>query len=120
MLAIDELSMTNDNPIDDDFNIIDFRKEAMEALNDDLNTAKAISVVDAAIKYLNNKIKNGFVDESFNMLNEVIAILGFDYEIKNLAADEIHEIKKWQKLVQTKKFEEADALRKKLLKKKII
>jgi cysteinyl-tRNA synthetase len=120
MLAIDELSMTNDNPIDDDFNIINFRKEAMEALNDDLNTAKAISVVDAAIKYLNNKIKNGFVDESFNMLNEVLAILGFDYEIKNLAADEIHEIKKWQKLVQTKKFEEADALRKKLLKKKII
>jgi cysteinyl-tRNA synthetase len=51
MLAIDELSMTNDNPIDDDFNIINFRKEAMEALNDDLNTAKAISVVDAAIKY---------------------------------------------------------------------
>jgi cysteinyl-tRNA synthetase len=94
MLAIDELSMTNDNPIDDDFNIINFRKEAMEALNDDLNTAKAISVVDAAIKYLNNKIKNGFVDESFNMLNEVLAILGFDYEIKNLAADEIHEIKK--------------------------
>lgn len=88
---------------------IDFPKEFMEALNDDLNLPKALSVVWENIDKLD---KNSIlkVDEvlGLGLKDYKREIVEYPQEVKDLLI-------KRQELRQEKKFEEADQIRKKIV-----
>jgi cysteinyl-tRNA synthetase len=120
MNAIGEISILSNTPIDSEFNELNFFNEVMMELDNDLNTAQAISIIDKLMKYLNQTLKEKKLDNAFEMFNQVLEVMGFVYEIKNISSSEIEEIKTWKKLIDEKKFTEADTLRSKLEKSNLI
>ncbi|AXH15972.1 cysteine--tRNA ligase [Malaciobacter mytili] len=107
----------------------EFKEELMNALNDDLNTAKAISIIDEMITKANDTLTNEPKNKNFK--KELVANLEFIEEILGVATLDAYEyfqfgispeqkqniealIKKRVEAKQNKQFDEADNIREEL------
>lgn len=94
-----------------------YRQKFIEAMDDDLNTADAISVVFELIKQVNSYVKDGcskeFAERSLSLLNELTGVLGLlrdkhegalDEEIDRLVAER-------QDARSSRDFKRADEIR---------
>lgn len=120
MKAIGDITITNNFPIDNDLNELNFYEDTIQELSNDLNTAQVISIVDQILKHLNQNIKDKKIDQSYEMLSNILNILGFSFEIKNISNENIEELKTWKQLIDQKNYDQADELRKKFEKDNII
>ena len=101
-------------------------KKFDEAMDDDLNTADAISAIFELVKYSNTKIKEGITSEYASKLYETLKtlsdVLGLKCEVKEeiLDADILALIEERTAAKKNKDFARADAIRDELLSKGII
>ena len=98
-----------------------FRTKFEEAMDDDLNTADALSTVFELVKYINTNISEESpkeaVDKAGALLDELCGILGIKTERKKEVLDEDIEklIEERQAARKAKDFARADAIRDELL-----
>ncbi|MDY6221812.1 MAG: cysteine--tRNA ligase [Candidatus Alectryocaccobium sp.] len=98
-----------------------FRTKFEEAMDDDLNTADALSTVFELVKYINTNISEESpkeaVDKAGALLDELCGILGIKTERKKEVLDEDIEklIEERQAARKAKNFARADAIRDELL-----
>ena len=98
-----------------------FRTKFEEAMDDDLNTADALSTVFELVKYINTNISDEspkeVVDKAGALLDELCGILGIKTERKKEVLDEDIEklIEERQAARKAKNFARADAIRDELL-----
>lgn len=98
-----------------------FRTKFEEAMDDDLNTADALSTVFELVKYINTNISDESpkeaVDKAGALLDELCGILGIKTERKKEVLDEDIEklIEERQAARKAKNFARADAIRDELL-----
>ncbi|WP_338985153.1 cysteine--tRNA ligase [Spiroplasma endosymbiont of Diplazon laetatorius] len=118
--AIGESMLTNQTPIDDDFNSYKYITKFRAIIKNDLNTPMAISLVDEMCKNINKQIKNKLIDLTYSKLKSILDILGFKFEIKKLTIEDITKIKEWKALISQKEFDKADELREELKQENII
>ncbi len=104
----------------------DYRTKFEEAMDDDLNTADAISAVFELVKYANSYITEEssaeLVQKAYDLLKELCGILGLEVERKTVALDEEVEslIAERQAARKAKNFARADEIRGQLLEMGII
>ncbi|WP_339020953.1 cysteine--tRNA ligase [Spiroplasma endosymbiont of Atherix ibis] len=117
---VGELILTNNTPIDDNFNSYKYLTKFKKFLNDDLNTPLVISLIDEMCKSINKQIKNKMLDSTYLKLKTILKTLGFSFEIKDLSNKDIDKIKKWREMISKKNFQKADKLRNELKEENII
>ena len=85
------------------------------AMNDDFNTANAISTLYALVKTVNKltraKAKIGECQHALQFLEVTLDVLGFDLKAKRLTDDDKDLFRKWNQARQLKNFDLADELR---------
>lgn len=98
----------------------EFEARYHEAMEDDFNTADAISIVFELVKFANTYAKEGaskpFVKATLDLFNKLVNILGLIYEVQGetegLTDDEIKAyIEKRKEAKKAKDFAEADHIR---------
>ena len=104
----------------------EYRKKFEEAMDDDFNTADAISVVFELVKFANTEVGEGsskaFAGALLEELTSLADILGFTLEKKEESLDEEVErlIAERQAARKAKNFARADEIRAELLEKNIV
>ena len=95
----------------------EYKKKFIEAMDDDLNTADAISVIFELIKDINTQTKDGaskeFAQKSLNSITELTSVLGLLSESEENQIDgEIEQlVQERQKARKEKDFKRADEIR---------
>ena len=104
-----------------------YRQEFIRAMDDDLNTADAISAIFELITAINTAVKDGsskeFAEKSMEILMELADVLGLLQQDKEEAPidDEIKAlVEERQEARKNKNFARADEIRKELLEKNIV
>ncbi|AGR41734.1 cysteine--tRNA ligase [Spiroplasma diminutum] len=119
-VSIGDLILTNQTPIDDDFNSYKYITKFRSILKNDLNTPMAISLVDEMCKNINKQMKTKTVDLTYAKLKSILNILGFNFNIKKISIEDIEKLKEWKMLISQKEFDKADKLRESLKQENII
>lgn len=93
-----------------------------DIMNDDFNTANAITYLIDLIKIANNKVRNYSSDliDIYSKIKGVCFVLGLKINEEELLEEEVKLYTSWQELKQMKKYEEADELYNKLKEKDIV
>lgn len=90
-------------------------------MQDNLNTAMAISVIDKITKDLNVEIRNKKLNiNKWSLLKKILDTLGFKYQIPVIDDEAKAEIMAWKKYIKDQDYEKADKVRNKLIEKGII
>lgn len=97
----------------------------VEALNDDLNTPNAISVVYELVKKINQAVRQKEIDGNLvstlvNTLEKMLYVLGIEFEKIEMSEEDKETYHAWRDAVTNKDFETADTLRAKLIEKGIL
>ena len=92
----------------------------LKYLNDDLNTANAIMVIDDIIKKIQNIKDNSIINTKFLIINKMLETLGLLLDIQILTNNDIVLLNEWNELKDNKNYKEADALRSLLAEKGIL
>ena len=97
----------------------------MDALNDDLNTPNAISVVYEVVKKINQAVRQREIDvENLSVLvhtlEKMLYILGIEFEKITMSEEDKEMYQNWRNAVKEKDFETADTLRQTLIEKGIL
>jgi cysteinyl-tRNA synthetase len=95
-------------------------KKYLDALEDDLNTSLAISVVFDTVKEINQLLRVKEIDlealaQDFNALIDMLHILGIYIELHDFNKDDIALYNDWMNAKNNKDFNKADELRTKLI-----
>ena len=113
---------------DDKAELIKFWKSFNKSMNDDFNTAQAVSVIFELVRFINLKrhvFSKTFAQETLNMLNELLSVLGLEFEfLENKDSEDdayIEEIiKKRAKAREEGDYILADQIRDELSKRNVI
>jgi cysteinyl-tRNA synthetase len=97
----------------------------IDALNDDLNTPNAISVVYELVKKINQAVRQKEIDGNLvstlvNTLEKMLYVLGIQFEKIEMSKEDKETYHAWRDAVTNKDFETADTLRAKLIEKGIL
>ena len=96
----------------------------IEAMNDDLNTPNAVSVVFDTVKQMNQAIRKRPIGENLPALvaslEKMMYVLGIKLDKKEMDASDIQTYVDWRAAVKEKNFEVADQLRASLQEKGIL
>ena len=97
----------------------------IDALNDDLNTPNAISVVYEVVKKINQAVRQREIDvENLSVLvhtlEKMLYILGIEFEKITMSEEDKEMYQNWRNAVKEKDFETADTLRQTLIEKGIL
>jgi len=103
----------------------EFKKDFLEAMNDDLNTPNGYKVVFDVVKQLNTEIRArdisyDRVGELIEALEWMLGILGIEVEKVVLSDDDRALYAKWQKAKAEKDFAAADSYRSELAKRDLL
>lgn len=95
------------------------------ALNDDLNTPNAISVVYEIVKKINQTVRQKEIDVNqlsilVHSLEKMLYVLGIEFEKVVMSEEDKNIYKSWKDAVKERNFEKADAYRNKLMEKGIL
>lgn len=96
-----------------------------EILEDDLNTSNALTAILEQVKVLNGVLRSqtkdlGQIERAYATLMKMTALLGFKFEVKVLADEDIALYRDWEYEKQKKNFTKADALRQVLMKRGVL
>ncbi len=104
--------------------ILNIKNNFIASMENDFNTANAITSVFSMTKLANNLIRD--VNTSFDTLmqalkclKELLWVLGIEVDIKPLTTEEKDLVNKWNLAKREKRFEEADELRLEIVKRNI-
>ncbi len=104
--------------------ILDEIKNFNDAMDNDFNTANAITALQGILKITNlNLRKNNnqkILNELFVALNYMVSILGFKIDANPVTDKDRDTYKKWQDARKNKEFDKADEYRKALIEKGIL
>jgi cysteinyl-tRNA synthetase len=93
-------------------------------MDDDFNTANAITALQATIKLTNQNIRKPnnleLLNQAYLTLKYMIDILGLRISVNRIEKDDRIIYKNWQNARKSKNFEEADRLRKTLVEKGVL
>ncbi len=97
----------------------------LKALADDLNTSLAISILFEELKKLNMTLRQKTIDfkvlaKSLNTCNHMLSILGMEEVNKIFTEEEKNLYHQWNDFKKNQMYEQADQLRKELIKKGIL
>ena len=96
----------------------------IEAMNDDLNTPNAVSVVFEIVKQINQAIRKRPLDAALPALivslEKMMYVLGIRLDKKVMSEEDVQNYVDWKAAVKAKDFETADALRAQLQEKGIL
>ncbi len=96
----------------------------IETLNDDLNTANALTLIIEQVKVVNQCIRQKDKLEelvvAFMTLDEMLQVLGFSFTYPKLEARDFDDLCAWEELKREKRFQEADTMRQKLIERGIL
>ncbi|WP_027063527.1 cysteine--tRNA ligase [Mesoplasma seiffertii] len=99
-------------------------EEFNDQMDNDLNTALVLTIIDRVIKEINKELNNPDQTEwisKFNSLKKIFSILGFTDLLNIEYTGEEQEIfKAWKLALADKDFEVADKLREELVRKKLV
>ena len=97
----------------------------IDALNDDLNTPNAISVVYEVVKKINQAVRQREVDTEnlavlVHTLEKMLYVLGIEFDKISMTQEDKVMYQNWRSAVKEKDFETADTLRAALIEKGIL
>lgn len=97
----------------------------LDAMNDDLNTPNAITVLQAAIKKLNQSLRQREKDYDAiasltKAVEQMCQVLGIALQAKTPDAADLELYRNWKAAVAAKDFDQADGLRKQLMEKNLV
>ena len=97
----------------------------IDALNDDLNTPNAISVVYEVVKKINQAVRQREIDVEnlavlVHTLEKMLYILGIEFDKITMSEEDKEMYQNWRSAVKEKDFETADTLRAALIEKGIL
>lgn len=97
----------------------------IEALNDDLNTPNAISVVYELVKKINQCVRQREIDVNLlaklvHTLESMLHILGVELDRVEMSVEDKETYRNWKACVKAKDFEKADVYRATLIEKGIL
>ena len=100
-------------------------QEFIDALNDDLNTPNAISVVYEVVKTINQTLRSRPMPteklaSSTKALETMLSVLGIELDAIHLSEEDKKMYRDWRKAVKEKEFAVADSYRSKLQEKGIL
>lgn len=100
-------------------------QEFIDALNDDLNTPNAISVVYEVVKTINQTLRSRPMPteklaSSTKALETMLSVLGIELDVIHLSEEDKKMYRDWRKAVKEKEFAVADSYRSKLQEKGIL
>ena len=104
---------------------VDRYNEFMEAMEDDLNTPNAYTVMIDVVKQLNQALRSRAIDsdivsKDYNALRMMLDVLGIKVEKMELSEDDKQLYQKWMDAKSAKDFATADSLREELQKRAIL
>lgn len=116
-LQIQKNIVVNDKKEITNSEVLQIKKEFVDALSSDFNTANALTAIIKTVKLINTLIRQKNFDENYaidllEMLNEQMWVLGIDKDILALNDDQLKIVLEWQNARNEKNFELADELRK--------
>jgi cysteinyl-tRNA synthetase len=118
-----EDAFNEDREIDNE-ELNSFMKDFKNSMDNDFNTANAITALQAVIKLTNQNTRKpnnlDVLNQAFLVLKYMIDILGLDININRIKIEERAIYKEWQNARISKDFETADRLRKTLVEKGIL
>lgn len=115
-----ELDYNSTNRCDiKDGNLLAIKEEFINALEDDFNTANAISTIFKIVKVINNLVRTKDAEENImaqakSLLYEMLWVLGIEIEVKPLTEDEKVLVIEWNQARSQKYFDKADKIREKI------
>ncbi len=121
---LDIINKINSNIVITNEQIIQEVNSFKEAMDNDFNTANAITSLQALLKLTNITLKqkdsNDILNQLLKALNYMIDILGFKLEVNKISNEDRNTYQKWQEARKNKEFKSADQYRKLLMEKGII
>lgn len=104
--------------------LIEIKEQFISSMEDDFNTANAITSIFRLVKTANNALRNkntpkDFLKEIYGLFNEFLWVMGLDINLSQLTFDEITLVKSWELARKEKDFIKADELRDEITKKGI-
>lgn len=116
-LQIQKNIVVNDKKEITNSEVLQIKKEFVDALSSDFNTANALTAIIKTVKLINTLIRQKDFDENYaidllEMLNEQMWVLGIDKDILTLNDDQLKIVLEWQNARNERNFELADELRK--------
>ncbi len=109
--------------------VLDMHSEAtdhfVEALEDDLNTSLAMSIMLEQVKLLNQLYRKNPQDheamvQSYSDLVKMIEVFGLVFDLPTFSSEQIARYNQWQEAKKAKNFELADTLRAQLMEDKML
>ena len=93
-------------------------------MEDDFNTANAITSIFRLVKVANNALRNNktskyLLKEIYGLFNDFLWVLGMDIKLNKLTIDEVKLVESWKLSRKEKDFIKADELRDEITKKGI-
>lgn len=104
--------------------LIEIKEQFISAMDDDFNTANAITSIFRLVKTANNALRDKniskeFLKEIYGLFNEFLWVLGMDISINKLTIEEAKLVQFWELARKEKNFVKADQLRDEMTKKGI-
>lgn len=100
------------------------KDEFIKEMSNDFNTPNALTVIQKIVKLANTLTRNNdnvsYMLETLKLFKELLGVLGTEVEVDFLTLEERTIVERWQNLRKNKQFEEADRLRKEIIKRGII
>lgn len=100
------------------------KDEFIKEMSNDFNTPNALTVIQKIVKLANTLTRNNdnvsYMLETLKLFKELLGVLGIEVEVDFLTLEERTIVERWQNLRKNKQFEEADRLRKEIIKRGII
>ena len=99
--------------------LVNLKQEFINAMSNDFNTANAITSIFQLTKMVNNYVRNketnvSDMKQALGLFDEMLWVLGIGVDIKELSAEELEIVKKWQEARNNKDFAKADEYRKEI------
>jgi cysteinyl-tRNA synthetase len=110
---------------EEDEEVAFIKKEFIEAMSDDFNTANAITAIFKIVKLTNNYLREKQINYSRltsvqTTFHEMLWVLGMDIPLAQLSQEEKDLVKRWQQARKEKNFALADILREEIVSKGLI
>ena len=105
--------------------LLKIKEEFINNMSNDFNTANGITSIFNLVKVVNGLLRNKEATfekklEAFNLLKDLLWVLGIEVDVKPLTDAEKDIVLAWYKARSDKDFEKADALRKEITERNIV
>lgn len=99
--------------------LLELKKEFVDVMSNDFNTANALTVIFKLVKVLNmltraNELDTKYAKEALSLYDEFTWVLGINEDLASLNEEELNKVRLWLDARNNKDFENADKYRKEI------